>query len=612
MKWKTYRISLAIIFLFIFSPMIPHSPPSSSQEKQHPKIDLRGYDGSLLSMESKSPYSPKKTCGACHDYERITRGYHFQQGRTNGSGKISVSDSYDSKYPWNLSSGMYGKLQLASAEPSQLAKKINHHPSEIDKSSFYFAEHCGACHPGGGWGEYDRKGYLYYDEENKKFGYEIAGENPRLDGDYTSFTGGNEKYGAPWDRSGVSEADCLICHLKGYQWSQRKLALKGRFFKHAPSVGAGWGMIKFREGDDLPDKISSIEIDYTKKEIADFENLHLQIRRRPLDENCWACHGSYGEKRRGYDWTLQLDVHKVKGMDCLSCHPASNEHHLAKGDSLSQTVRDDLDQTMNTCEDCHYKRKERKAPRPKHPFSPRHLKRIACQTCHIPFRTLSVELVYDHTSGETQIHETSKFLSRNPLDPKSMGPDEKREVWYPALKDYKGKIIPVKPALPIYWGDLDEKTNIVKPIPLWKIGELRKPPIKDDNGDGIPEVNTIEEIKSFLIALKSKDRFGFPIASVPVLLKGGFLYRLDKKGGIEKIPHDQAQPIDLSLNHNIRPGFLALGSRGCQDCHSRNSPFFLRKVLIDPYDEKGKPVYMEAWERMGIGREKLSRLLLEQ
>jgi hypothetical protein len=95
-------------------------------------------------------------------------------------------------------------------------------------------------------------------------------------------------------------------------------------------------------------------------------------------------------------------------------------------------------------------------------------------------------------------------------------------------------------------------------------------------------------------------------------MKGGFLYRLDKKGGVEKIQHDQAQSIDLSLNHNIRSGSLAMGGRGCKDCHTRNSPFFLRKVLVDPYDEKGRPVYMEAWEQMGIDKEKLDRLLLEQ
>jgi hypothetical protein len=55
-----------------------------------------------------------------------------------------------------------------------------------------------------------------------------------------------------------------------------------------------------------------------------------------------------------------------------------------------------------------------------------------------------------------------------------------------------------------------------------------------------------------------------------------------------------------------------IGSRGCKDCHSKKFSFFLRKVLIDPYDEKGKPLYIETWERLGMDREKLERLLSVQ
>jgi hypothetical protein len=164
----------------------------------------------------------------------------------------------------------------------------------------------------------------------------------------------------------------------------------------------------------------------------------------------------------------------------------------------------------------------------------------------------------------------------------------------------------------IYWGDLDENTKVVKPIPLWKIRDLKKPPLKDDNNDEIPEINSLEEIRAFLRGLKEKDKFGNPVAIHPVLMKGGFLYHLDNKGEVEKIKHDQAQRMDYSLSHGIVSGPNVIGSRGCRDCHSKNSPFFLRKILADPYDEKGKPVYTEVWEYLGINREKLDRLLVEQ
>jgi hypothetical protein len=96
-------ISVILLFFMLYPASIP------SQVFSHEKIILKGFDGSPLTIDSKVPYSPKRTCGPCHDYAQITNGYHFQQGRTDGAGKIVISDTFDAKFPWNLSSGMYGK-----------------------------------------------------------------------------------------------------------------------------------------------------------------------------------------------------------------------------------------------------------------------------------------------------------------------------------------------------------------------------------------------------------------------------------------------------------------------------------------------------------------------
>ncbi|MFB3886191.1 MAG: hypothetical protein ACE144_13265 [Thermodesulfobacteriota bacterium] len=608
-RQKNFLFLFWVILLFsLFYPALIFS-----QVSNHKEIILRGFDGVPLTIESHRPYSPKKTCGTCHDYNRITNGYHFQQGRTDGARKIVISDTFDAKFPWNLSSGMYGKHFLASVDSSQLAKKVNPHPSEIDKSSFYFVQSCGPCHPGGGWGEHDRKGNLYYNEEARKFGYEVSGDNPLLDGDYSPLNSGDINYGAPWDRSGLSEADCLLCHLKGYQWKERGTTLSEGLFEYGPSVGAGWSTLKLSQDESGNRKVDGVTVDYSRKGVADFSNLHLQIVRRPPDENCWFCHAVSDGNKKGRHWSPETDIHKGKGFDCVSCHPSDREHNFAKGDILQQTVRDDLDNTMPSCESCHYRGKDKGAPRYSHPFSPRHMRRLACQTCHIPFQIASADLVYDQASTElTTILDTSKFLSNNPLDPKNLISEENPTLWYPTIREYKGRLIPAKSLVVIYWGDLDEKTNVVRPIPLWKIRGLNRPILGDDDGDGVPEINSFEEIKTFLKTLQGKDKFGNPVASLPVLMKGGFLYRLDEKGEVEKIRHNQAEPLDLSLSHNVMSGKNVIGSRGCKDCHAKNSPFFLRKILIDPYDEKGKSVYVENWERLGIDQEKLSRLLLEQ
>jgi hypothetical protein len=583
-----------------------------SEDSAHKKIILKGFDGRPLTLDSKAPYSPKSTCGECHDYNRITNGYHFQQGRTDGSGKIVISDTFDPQHPWNVSSGMYGKCTTASPDLIQLAKKVNQHASEIDKSSFSFVQNCGACHPGGGWSEYDRRGRLYYDEESEKFGYEDSGGMSLLDGDYTPFSNGNAHYGAPWNESGVSQADCLICHLKGYQWKERGATLRGKFFKYGPTVGAGWANVKISKDESGDLTTEEVTVDYTKKEVADFENLHLQIVKEPPDENCWSCHAM--PRRTGLvEWNPEKDVHKTGGLRCISCHPGDKEHNFAKGDTIQQTVRNDLDNSMHSCEDCHYKGKDKRAPRYKHPFSPRHLKLIACQTCHIPFQTSPADLVYDYAStGRASVYDTSKFLSNDPLDPKKPASEMDPNIWYPALTKWKGRIVPTRPLTVIYWGEFDPKANVVKPISLWKIQELKKPSLKDDNGDGIPEVNSFAEIKTFLQALKGKDKLGSPIALHPVLVKSGFLYQLDKRGEVEKIKHERAEVLDFSISHQVMAGPGVIGGRGCKECHSKKSSFFLRKVLVDPYDEKGKPVYIENWERLGIDKEKLGRLLTEQ
>ena len=583
-----------------------------SQAPPHPKIPLKGVDGSPLTIDSKIPYSPKRTCGACHPYDQITNGYHFQQGRTDGRGKIVISDTFDPKSPWNLSSGMFGKHRLASADSSQLARKVNSNPSEIDKSSFYFAQHCGPCHPGGGSAEYDRKGNLYFNEETRKIGFEFSEGSSLFDGDYTPYSTGDITYGVPWDESGVSEADCLICHLKGYLWSERGATLRGKHFKYGPTVGAGWALLKLSQEEEGDPRAEEVTVDYTKKEVADFENLSLQIVRKPLDENCWACHATSDGWKRGRQWSPETDVHNAKGLGCVTCHPGDIEHNFAKGDTIQETVRDDLDSTMPSCEDCHYKGKDRQAPQYRHPFSPRHMKRIACQTCHIPFQTAPADLVYDLAStGSPLIINTSRFLSGS-HDSKAPSAGIDPNAWYPQLRDFKGRIVPVKSLVIFYWGDFDEKTQAVQPIFLWKVRGIKKPALKDGNGDGIPEVNSLAEIKAWLIALKANDSFGNPVAKQPVLVKGGFLYRLNKKGEVEKIRHEQAELHDFSLSHNIQSGQNVIGAGGCKDCHSKNSPFFLRRILVDPIDEAGKPVYREAWERLGIGKARLDESLLEQ
>jgi hypothetical protein len=83
-------------------PPVPADP--------HANVVLLDRFGAPLTVASTEPYSPRNTCGACHDVDRIANGYHFQQGRTDGDGQMDMESDYnsDGRY-WLLSAGMLGK-----------------------------------------------------------------------------------------------------------------------------------------------------------------------------------------------------------------------------------------------------------------------------------------------------------------------------------------------------------------------------------------------------------------------------------------------------------------------------------------------------------------------
>lgn len=76
----------------------------------HADVKLLDKFGNPITASSRSAFSPRKTCGACHDIDTIASGYHFQQGRTDADGNVQVRDDFfgDGR-PWVRSDGMYGK-----------------------------------------------------------------------------------------------------------------------------------------------------------------------------------------------------------------------------------------------------------------------------------------------------------------------------------------------------------------------------------------------------------------------------------------------------------------------------------------------------------------------
>lgn len=109
---------MALVILFGMSMLfaaVSHAAGRTSHSGG--PVVLKGYGGDSLLAGTTEPYSPALTCTdrnpdyatGCHSYTKVTNGYHFQQGRTNASGTIVVSDTFNPVKPWILSAGMFGK-----------------------------------------------------------------------------------------------------------------------------------------------------------------------------------------------------------------------------------------------------------------------------------------------------------------------------------------------------------------------------------------------------------------------------------------------------------------------------------------------------------------------
>jgi len=224
-------------------------------------------------------------------------------------------------------------------------------------------------------------GILELDREGKRYDKRLL-EDPslaeNLNGDY---------YKSKWDQTGVIEADCFICHSPNYNYLKRREQIRMLNFKWSSVAGAGIGQVNgYVAKGDRP------KVQYNKRLFNENGNIVLPLNRKTATKNCQFCHFSIDKAKRGTTFNdpvntypLVNDVHNLAGLKCIDCHFGGIDHNFAKGDDTHSHVRDDLDNTMRSCVDCHtegYKG----APRMIHrTIRNDHLDKLSCQACHIPF-----------------------------------------------------------------------------------------------------------------------------------------------------------------------------------------------------------------------------------
>jgi len=575
----------------------------------------------ISSVNDKAPYSPRKTCGACHDYDKITEGFHFMQG----AGEKPTAEQAE-RCQWVSTPGNYGGTWCSPAPLYRyLSPKKNSSARTMDMTSFSFiTAECGVCHPGGGSMEFDREGKRYDVWMSDPNSGLVPGDENNFDGDY---------YQALWSKTGVLEADCGICHLPEYDFAERKAQLERLNFRWTATAGAKLGKVVGAV------KNAENPIVAYNKDMFDSEGkLSLHLVPEPRNEACLNCHAKPGWKKRGSNFRARTDVHLRAGLKCVDCHPAASSaddpringkevHQIGKGDDPGGHVRDDLDNTCRTCDYCH-STGYLGAPIAKHKWLPSlHLDRLSCQACHIPERMVKAAQFQasDVFNPGTKIPTKGKYLWtfygpdmkywNHYGDLEMMGYDDKpTEPYRPVLAKYKEKIYPVNrvhtawPAIEVIGqsGLMQPKMGDI--YGMWvghqadstKYPELGK--ITDDNGDGVPEINRPEEIDAIIASVTEMLRkTNYPMEGKRVVwamddrvYSSGMDYQTIKIESWEASPFGNVH----KYNHDVYPARAALGSNGCSDCHG-SEQFFFAPVLYYPFNEGAESVFIPQTEILG-------------
>jgi len=595
-----------------------------------PPFRLRDESGKEINpikgLNADVPYSPKQTCGAagCHNYDKITEGFHFTQGKGD-----SLPRPYRDRYQWVIYPGNYGGNWCSPAPLYRaLAPKQNQSARTIDMTSFEFVTAtCGNCHPGGGPLEYDRDG-LRYDEHmaDSMSGLTPGGVN-RLDGDY---------YKARWSETGVLEADCLLCHMPEYDYKKRNTELADLNFRWAATAGAGFGTVIGKVADNERPVVS-----YDSSKFDADGNLILHIAPEPRNQTCLNCHFKPDWKKRGAGYSVRTDVHIAAGLRCVDCHASGSRaadsrireresHQFGKGDDPSGWVRNDLDNTVRTCEDCHVVG-WRNAPKATHAWlPPLHMEKLSCQACHIPTRAVksAVMQASDVFNAAPRISPPAKHIwtfydqemnfwnHYGELDLFTVA-DEPTTVSRPTLINYKGKIYPANRVHSSWVGiETDGQPGLNQVLmkdffSMWTAYRADSggtyailETIRDDNGDGVLEINRPEEIDAVLAATaKYLQVTGYPLdgkrlvwVSDNRVYTSGTSYRTLERLPYEATPYASA----YKFSHDIAPARAAIGAGGCTDCHGYGATFLTGKVLERPFDERGNSVWVPNYQVLGL------------
>ncbi len=487
-----------------------------------------------------------------------------------------------------------------------MAAKVNASADTIDLSSYDYVASCGACHPGSASFEFQRNA----DGTASATRYNATDEAaaPDFDGDYWTLATGGAGQKSRWAASGLVEADCLLCHLTGYNKDARNAQLTSRNYRWSASAGLGATVTgAVLSGTTFTGVTPSVSYATAAANLTGANLTGALIAARPPVANCLFCHEASDTKKRALEWSGTYDVHAGGGKGCLDCHgmvdPAdqdrdwttNGEHNIGKGYERLGSVRNDLDGTMaHTCAGCHLDGEDAAAPNPgvahgaAFPQLGFHFAKLACESCHIPDLKWNQGYLIDMSSG------TQWWVLSNGLTPSNAGQfnslySDGTTGWNPFLKMYD-QDGPAGPLAPKYFpfgakssawfGNLNPVTGQVQPIFLRHVraaylaagaGATAQVYLVGGGTGTRPSVQGEAAIRAMVDELKVA-RNGHPAFPNPVYV-GAEILGYDDQGTFRVLSEYEAESChDFSINHDVQPAVNALGANGCADCHAPGTP----------------------------------------
>ncbi len=569
------------------------------------------------------PYSPRKTCGRCHDFDQIAHGWHFDAVEQIESERGRVGQPWI----WNdPRTGTYLPLSYRDWPGT-------YNPDEIGISRWSMTKQFGGFLPGGGPGT--KEALL------KKVGQEIG-------------TAAGELAPKAIDRSAITgelPIDCMLCHRSGGSYSAevwtKQIELEN--FAFAPTVAAGLATIegslsRVRESIEIASPESIPSLTYDVHQFRPDGKVFFNIARMPENRSCLHCHtnlpsGDLATQR----WSHDMDVHLRAGMNCVDCHRHGLDHEIVRGYPEPNHPNRDLISTLS-CQGCHLgeafpklasasdartateiqKGGRMGAPKPMHAgLPPLHFDKLTCTACHsgpsiaaTPARQLT-----------SQAHALGIHARRTGSElPAIFAPVMLPELWNQApvksTRPVESPYAPHRVMWPSFWGlMMKDKITPMDPEKVFlqtrkalkvkkdlgeEIGEVkpsaadRKKILGDVRGLTKPEEWTSDEQQKLAEWMEAQGKIQMdtrisdaleaiaqanPSEGIEVYVTGGKVFRRGEKEKLEVIGEEDigsaALPTAWPIGHNVRPARFSLGATGCLECHQAGSPFFESKIVAN-------------------------------